>query len=205
MRRRRRLNPGLLLKRRRWIRRAVTAVLLVITGIVAVDRIGVVRSGGGDHGLFDQRTFVVSRVVDGDTVQIEGPGGAREKVRLIGIDAPEMRYDTPDPPEHWAREATDALQRTVEGRRVTLKLEPLEARDRYSRLLAYLYLDDSRHVNLEMIEHGHAYAHRRFGHSYRSQFEQAEARARRKGSGLWQEVRVEQMPPWRQRWLAEQN
>lgn len=205
-RRRGRLDPGPILRRRRWTRRVVGLLLALLAAVVAVERSGVVTPAGGDHARFDQQVFVVSRVVDGDTVHIRSrEGGETEKVRLIGVDAPEMHFDGSGTPDYWAEAAKNYLRERLEGREVTVKLEPLDVRDRYGRLLAYLYLGDSENVNLQLIRDGHAYADRRFRHTYRSQFEQAESEARRRKLGLWKDVQVEQMPGWRRRWLAEQN
>ena len=82
---------------------------------------------------------------------------------------------------------------------VTLRLDATQTRDKYRRLLAYVYVGDAENVNLALVRDGHAYAHRVFTHSLRRQFEQAEDEVRRKGTGLWADVTDEQMPAWRQR------
>ena len=57
--------------------------------------------------------------------------------------------------------------------------------------------------DLDIVRDGQAYADRRFRHTLRPQFELAEGDARKHARGLWKDVKEEQMPPWRQRWLAE--
>lgn len=90
-------------------------------------------------------TYLVVRVVDGDTVEL----GNGETVRLAGIDAPESGVCGHD-------QATERLVSLVEGRRVTLG-ESDEDRDRYGRLLRYVDLG-SADAGLELIESGLAIA-----------------------------------------------
>lgn len=83
---------------------------------------------------------LVARVIDGDTIELAGG----ELVRYIGVDAPETRRRIGarwiEDPEPFGREATEANRRWVEGRRVRLEYD-VERRDRYGRLLAYVYVD----------------------------------------------------------------
>ena len=109
-------------------------------------------------------------------------------------------YD-PDRLSDWARDALEYTRAKVGGRAVTLRLETTSTRDRYRRLLAYVYVGDADHLNLDLVRDGQGYADRRFPHSLRSQFEQAESEARRRGRGLWKDVTEAQMPPWRRNWL----
>ena len=61
---------------------------------------------------------------------------------------------------------------------VTLRLEPTQTRDKYKRLLAYVHLADNETLNLALVRDGQAYADRRFRHTMRADFEQAENAAR---------------------------
>ena len=83
----------------------------------------------------EAREATVTRVVDGDTVELGGLG----KVRLIGVDAPEVYGGA----ECYGREASGFAKRQLDGRRVryTVGRDP---RDRYGRLLAYVWLEDGR-------------------------------------------------------------
>ena len=151
----------------------------------------------GDWAAFDQKPFVVRHVIDGDTIDIEPTtGGQHTKVRLIGVDAPEVDC-------YWCDSATRYATARADDKTVTIRLEPTRTRDKYGRLLAYVYLSDRESLNIALVRDGQAYADRRFKHTYASQFEQAENGARKKGTGLWKDVREEQMPAWRRQWLAE--
>lgn len=84
-----------------------------------------------------------TRVIDGDTIELEGG----ERVRYIGIDTPEMR-----PVEAYAEAATEGNRALVEGRTVLLVLD-VQERDRYGRLLADVYADGV-FVNAELVRRG---------------------------------------------------
>lgn len=97
-------------------------------------------------------TVYVDRVVDGDTVRLDN----RDSVRLIGINAPELRHEQ-RAAEAYAQQAKDALVNLVEDRKV--RLEPgIKRRDRYKRRLAYLYLPDGSDVQVNLLENGMAFA-----------------------------------------------
>jgi micrococcal nuclease len=154
-----------------------------------------------DWTRFDHRTFVVSKVVDGDTIQVRDADGTDATVRLVGVDAPEMDDPSTGRPSHWAERATAYVTARAEGKSVSLRLEPVQTRDRYERLLAYVYLSDGDCLNFDLVRDGQAYADRRFKHSYLPQYAQTENEARRKQRGLWKDVTEEQMPPWRRAWI----
>jgi micrococcal nuclease len=156
---------------------------------------------GTDWAEYHGRTFAVTKVVDGDTLHVAAAqsGGDATKVRLRGIDAPEMGTNRTKR-MYFAQEATDFVRRTTLGQSVSVYLdEDAESRDRYGRLLAYLELPDGRFLNEELLSEGLVYADRRFRHSYSQKYLQLEAAARAQGRGLWKDVTREQMPPWLQR------
>jgi micrococcal nuclease len=195
------LDPRL--RRRRTYRRFTYAGLVLLALSAALDRAGFFRYQGDDWRNFDHKSFLVTHVADGDTVVVRPTGGGTEtRVRLIGIDAPELHSsEDGGRPDHWALEARRYTTSRVEHKPVTLRLEQTETRDRYKRLLAYVYVDDSDNLNLDLVRDGQAYADRRFRHSMRSQFERAENEARRSRRGLWKDVSASQMPTWRRQWL----
>lgn len=87
----------------------------------------------------------VVKVIDGDTVVIEGG----MKVRYIGINAPEMD-------EPFGKEAYEFNRQLVEGKRVRLEKD-ISDRDRYGRLLRYVFVDGV-FVNGELVRQGLARA-----------------------------------------------
>jgi len=92
---------------------------------------------------------LVTRVVDGDTVVLQGG----ERVRYIGIDTPETVHPQ-EPVEYMGPEASAFNRKLVEGRRVRLEFDAQE-RDRYGRLLAYVYVGEV-FVNAELLRAGYA-------------------------------------------------
>lgn len=127
---------------------------------------------------------VVTRVIDGDTVDLQDG----RRVRLIGIDTPEMGYSpraqTEGVNDPFAEEAKAFLREQAEGRRVRLEFGP-EAEDQYGRTLAYLFLEDGTHLNAELLRRGLARAYRGFEHPRRPEFLELEQQARKAGIGLW--------------------
>src|SRR3954452_21959356 len=128
---------------------------LVLTFAFAVAAVGIWRPavpGGGESGAPGEAT--VTRVVDGDTVHI-AIGGADETVRYIGVDTPEsVKPNTPV--QCFAKAASAANERLVDGQRVRIVYDA-ERRDRYGRLLAYVYrARDDAFVNAALLREGYA-------------------------------------------------
>lgn len=118
-------------------------------------------------------TALIVRVIDGDTIDIEG--GYR--VRYIGI-------DTPEKDEIFYSEATEANRRLVEGKKVRLEKD-VSATDRYGRLLRYVWVD-SRMVNAELVKLGMAEAKAYPPDTkYQGYFERLEKEARTARRGIW--------------------
>ncbi|MGH2982965.1 MAG: thermonuclease family protein [Solirubrobacterales bacterium] len=132
----------------------------------------------------------VSEVVDGDTIEVELPDGSTDDVRYIGIDTPET-VKPGTPVECGGPEAHRVNERLVGGRQVTLRLGD-ERRDRYGRLLAYVYLPGAGRnggalfVNAELVRRGLA---RTLtippNDDFAPLFARLAARAGRTGRGLW--------------------
>lgn len=189
----------LLRRRNNWRMGGFGALVLILISIF-LDRGGAFGYKGDDWSTFDGKRVVVANVVDGDTLHITIGDGETTRVRLIGVDAPEM-----DPPAYWGDRATAYTRGRLAGKQVTVKLDGTQSRDRYGRLLAYLFVTDNDNFNFDLVNDGQAYADRRHGHSMRSQFETAEAEARRKERGLWKDVRDDQQPDWRRGWIEERR
>ncbi|HPT63507.1 MAG TPA: thermonuclease family protein [Candidatus Atribacteria bacterium] len=123
--------------------------------------------------------YLVARVIDGDTIELSNG----EKVRYIGIDTPELHHPQKEV-EYYAREAYEANCRLVEGKRVRLELD-VEERDRYGRILAYVYVDDLM-VNEWLVANGYAHvATFPPNVKYAERFLQLEREARQAKIGLW--------------------
>lgn len=132
----------------------------------------------------------VTRVADGDTLTIVTRDGTRLKVRLYGIDAPEIPHDG-QPGQPYGEEAKDALEKKIS--RKTVRLDIVE-RDQYERTVAIVFLGN-RVINEEMVQEGFAWAYRKYLQGpYASGFIGAENEAREKKRGLWKQRNP--APPW---------
>lgn len=123
------------------------------------------------------------RVSDGDTITIAAEG-RKEKVRLIGIDAPELRQE-------GGPEARQYLEKRILNRRV--KVEG-ETRDRYGRLLGTVYLGEEN-INLSLVREGHAWDYKAY--SAGPAYTRAERAARAARRGLWAQQNA--VAPWNYR------
>jgi micrococcal nuclease len=130
----------------------------------------------------------VSRHIDGDTVHItlENPpkGFNRiEKIRMIGVDTPETLHPNRDV-EDFGLEASNFTKNALLDKVVCIALD-WDTRDRYGRLLAYIYTPDGGCHNAELIRQGYAYAYTRFPFQFLEEFKALERGARAAKSGLW--------------------
>jgi len=133
---------------------------------------------------------VITAVVDGDTIDVVFEGktpdgcGQKERVRLIGVNTPEL---TKIPPEYYAEEArkfTDKWWQT----NIRVRFDEVSSRrDVYTRLLAYVYLDDGRLLNELLIREGYGryYDNFAFEKERMEAFALAEEEARKAKKGLW--------------------
>ncbi len=155
--------------------RAITSFcLLACTGLFLAGHTAAAVTGG-----FTQKG-VVTEVVDGDTVRVRLVGGKSERVRLIGIDAAE-RGDC------FAAAATARARQLALSKPVVLRGDrSQDTRDRYGRLLAYVWLPGGRDLGYQLVAGGFAKVY-----VYRAPFERlaayrtAENRAKSAPAGAW--------------------
>ena len=143
-----------------WLVSARRFVLVVLAVAAAAGGAGASGMLGGDDapdtaaGGRNGDVGRVVRVVDGDTIHVQ-LGSVREKVRYIGIDTPETK-DPRRPVGCFGRKASDFNARLVGDELVRL-VGDVQARDRYGRLLAYVYrVRDELFVNAELARLGYA-------------------------------------------------
>jgi endonuclease YncB( thermonuclease family) len=141
----------------------------------------------GSAPLEPKNQFVVSKVVDGDTVQIQ-LDSQTQSVRLIGINTPET-VDPRRPVECFGKEASNELKKLLEGKSVILEKDVSET-DRYGRLLRFVYLPlangELLFVNDYLVREGFAYASTYPPDVLMSQqFKSAQEHAQSQKKGLW--------------------
>ena len=158
-----------------------------IPWVVFAAALAALLAGHGHGGPAASSTTMrarVLRVVDGDTIKVRLEGGRTERVRYIGVDTPES-VKPGTPVQCFAKAASAENERLVAGRRVRLVYDA-ERRDRYGRLLAYVYLPDGRMFNLLLAQRGYARPLTIPPNvEFADRFVAAARRAREAGRGLW--------------------
>lgn len=124
---------------------------IMLMGCSTIKRIGG-HARSAEQGK-NQAVYRVVRVVDGDTIVINY-GSKKEKLRLIGINTPETKHPTKGV-EPYGREASAYVKNLLGNRDVKVKFD-VQKRDRYGRLLGYVYLKDGTFVNARLVEEGYA-------------------------------------------------
>jgi len=140
-----------------------------------------------------EQVVTVKRAIDGDSLELSNG----ERVRLIGIDTPESRYNTKlyRDAERQRKSTAELLamgkraalftSQLVEGKRVRLEFD-VQQKDRYDRILAYVYLEDGTFVNAEIVRQGYAQIMTIPPNvKYQDLFLRLQKEARENGRGLW--------------------
>lgn len=128
-------------------------------------------------------TYHVTEFVDGDTIKVD-MNGTTETIRFIGIDTPET-HDPRKPVECFGQAAAAHTKEIIGDQPVRLEADSLSTnRDRYNRLLRYVYTADNKLVEAEVIRDGYAFAYTSFPFSKLEEFRQYEKEAREANRGL---------------------
>ncbi len=130
-------------------------------------------------GLYRVTTFV-----DGDTITVD-MNGIEEKVRLIGVDTPET-HDPRKSVQCYGQAASAFTKNFIGANRVRLAADPENInRDKYGRLLRYVYLPSGELVNAEIIKQGFGFAYVYFPFSKMEAFKAYQKQAEQQRLGLW--------------------
>ena len=171
---------------RKWksIAQIAISFLLVIVLSLIVLLVRDAASPPSTNGFINRdNLYQVVRIIDGDTVELEYEG-ALTSVQLIGVNAPETIHPS-KPEEPYGGEATAFLQKLLLYKFVYFEFGRNE-RDRYDRLLAYVYRDsDDLFVNVELIREGYGQTDDRFPFKYMKLFQYHESQARAARKRLW--------------------
>ena len=133
--------------------------------------------------FFGDTAYQVTRIIDGDTVEIRYDGKLT-RVVLIGVDTPETVHPQ-KPVEAFGKEATAFTRNLLLGESVYLRFDG-DRTDKYGRLLAYLYrAPDGLFVNLEVIRQGYGKVYTVFPFKHKTLFQHYSGQAQQAGRGLW--------------------
>lgn len=172
----------------RHCRRLLLSLLLTLLLLWGLH---LVASPEGQARSAPPTTGQVTWIIDGDSLRLQ----SGQEVRLLGVDTPEWEASSRDdfyqqwhiPPRRLRRIARQALHYNIhqaKGRQVTLKTGS-QLYDTHKRLLAFVYLPDGRMLNRLLLQQGYATAYRRYDYPHKKEFLELEARARKKGRGMW--------------------
>lgn len=133
--------------------------------------------------FFGDTAYPVTRIIDGDTVEIQY-NGKPTSVVLIGVDTPETVHPQ-KPVEVFGKEATAFTRNLLLGESVYLRFGG-DRTDKYGRLLAYLYrAPDGLFVNLEVVRQGYGRVYTVFPFKHKALFQHYGRQAQNAGRGLW--------------------
>lgn len=175
----------LLTKRQTSLAISVAALLIVSLG----QQTGWFTSAAEQAVNHDPGRYRVTRFVDGDTITID-MNGTKETVRMIGVDTPETHKPN-TPIQCYGPAAAAFTKNLIGGKTVRLEADPTnQNRDRYNRLLRYVYLPDNRLVQKELVANGYGFAYTSFPFQKKDEFIQAEQQAKEAAKGLWSNCTV---------------
>ena len=162
--------------------RGVITTFALLIGLASCSNSSPPPNGKSDLGK-------IADVIDGDTVDID-INGRTERVRLIGVNTPETKHPT-KPIECFGPEASAYLTQLLpKGTRVRIERD-VEARDRYGRMLLYLYLgSNDLFINLDLVARGYGTPMSIEPNTFhRNDFVRAAAQAEAADVGLWKACR----------------
>lgn len=161
----------------------VFAALAIITTLVAAWQTPLQKMAA-EKAVAAPATYPVDHFIDGDTLAVNMDGNI-ESVRFIGVDTPETVKPNVAS-QCFGREASDYVKRVIGTQPVRLVADPVgDNRDRYNRLVRYVYLPDGTLLDQLLVERGYGFAYLLSPFSKKDDFSAAEEHARAAKRGLW--------------------
>ncbi len=170
------------------MKKNIKIISVVILSLVAL-LYSITGKNSPEGGNAEENLIRVERVHDGDTLTAI-VGNRREKIRLIGIDTPEMGQ------RPWGRKAKEHLENMIASSSWQVIIEyDVEKRDKYNRILSYIWTRDGKMVNKEMLRSGYAILFT-FPPNVKhvEEFVSVETEAREKKRGIWSKSGLKQRP-----------
>lgn len=156
-----------------------------IAAAVVLAAAALLRPASGPAAARETLRGRVTAVYDGDTIRVDLGGRTDERVRLIGVDSPEL-----DDARERVRMMAFLAKRFAFSKLYQARVELLpgpEERDNYGRLLAFLRTESGEIFNETLVGEGFAFAYLKFpfDEAWKKRLKDAEDAARRSGKGLW--------------------
>jgi len=164
----------------------LSLIISIIIVVIAMTQSGWLTNAGQTVQQNDPGLYSIDHYVDGDTIAVN-MNGSIETVRFIGVDTPETHKPN-TPVQCYGPEAADHTKQTITsaGGKVRLQADPLDTnRDRYGRLLRYVYLPDGTLLDEQIIKQGYGFAYLSFPFSKKDQFAADQQAAQAAKAGLW--------------------
>jgi micrococcal nuclease len=170
-------------------------IFLIILALFTCNKLK--DKNNGNRGKKNSDLVFVKKVVDGDTFELSDG----QKVRLLGIDTPE-KYESNklDRDAEQTKQDKETIMKLgdiaykyvkefAESKKVRLERDPVnDDKDKYGRLLRYVYLEDGTCINAKIIADGYAQVYDKFPISKLDEFRKLQREARENRRGLWGDV-----------------
>jgi endonuclease YncB( thermonuclease family) len=190
------LSYNLLMRYRRRHKFSLAGIVIAILFVVATQS-GWLNSPVQNAQRNQPGLYPISHFVDGDTITVD-MDGHDETIRFIGIDTPETHKPN-TPVQCYGPEAAAYTKATIGNNRVRLQADGLDTnRDRYGRLLRYVYLPDGTLLEDKLVSEGYAFAYTQFPFEKKQQFVDEQSQAKAAGKGLWSACTVAVEPGGRE-------
>jgi micrococcal nuclease len=164
-----------------WLSLLLSLITIIL---IYAQQAGWFHSAGQTLEADQPGLYRVTRFVDGDTIAVD-MSGHQEKIRFIGVDTPETHKPN-TPVQCYGPAAAAFTKNTIGSQRVRLVADELSSnRDRYDRLLRYVYLPDGRLLNEMIIINGYGFYYPYFPFTKSQEFNGAELTAQAHKAGLW--------------------
>jgi micrococcal nuclease len=159
-------------------------VFIIVSLLVGSQKTGLVGQTGKAAIGSQPGLYSINHFVDGDTIAVN-MNGKVEKVRFVGVDTPETHKPN-TPVQCYGPAAAAFTKNTIGNNQVRLVSDSLSTdRDRYDRLLRYVYLPDGTLVNEKLIQGGYGFYYPYFPFTKSTQFAADEQAAMAAHKGLW--------------------
>jgi micrococcal nuclease len=174
-------------RKRLWLWWLILIILMVIAFVTLANVPSLTKTAEvSQPGLYS-----INHFIDGDTIAVN-MNGAVETIRMIGVDTPETHRPN-SPVQCYGPEAANFTKQLIGTNKVRLQADPLDTnRDRYNRLLRYVYIPDGRMVETELISGGYGFAYTQFPFEKSQQFSATQDTAKTSNKGLWATCQVRQ-------------
>ncbi len=176
----------------------VITIALVSSGCTVSHSSGAGSSGELVPGV--QYHAPVTNVVDGDTFDVQFPGGTPERIRILGVDTPETTQGANIEGEYgnindttlladWGAYAESFARSRLNGKEIVLEIDRLAGtRDRYGRVLAYVTMPDGNDLGALLLRDGLARVYTAESFSRKNDYLRLEQEARTQGTGIWGDI-----------------